>query len=783
MKRISKCHRHICLFATFIALLALPVSGIAATGDLDWPRTFITQGGASITIYQPQPESLEGNLLKHRAAVSVMSQGKKEPAFGAVWLESKVSIDRDRRTVQVMSTKVPRVRFADATPEHQKTFSDIVEKEIGSLHFTMNYDQLLASLNTAQQERKEAEGLNTAPPQIIIETVPAILVVIDGEPQLRQVKDSSLMRVVNTPFFIVRDPESNTYWLNGGTNWYAASDVMGPWRQEATSPKEVRRVHKAELDAVKAKIPKSEPSGDTRVPKIIVATVPTELIVFDGEPKFSPLIGDDLLYVANTEDDVFLEMASQQYYIVLAGRWYRSRSLKGPWDFVRPDQLPKAFASIPESSEKGKVLPFVAGTKQAQEAVMDSLIPQTAAIKRSEANLSVVYDGEPRFEPVPKTSIEQAINTQATVLKIGSRYYCCHQAVWYVADLPEGPWVVADYVPPEVQTIPPESPAYNVKYVRVYDATPEYVYVGYTPGYLGCYPYYGTVVYGTGYYYPPYIGPYYYYPRFWPWGFHVNYNPWTGWSYGMSWSVGWASFSVGFGNYGWGWWGPGGYAWRPNYAYYNRPVNIYRPVNIHTRGVATVSPTGGTIRQPRTNTSLYTRGDNARIVADRGAWSRGGAVTTSTVRTGRGQVNNVFTDREGNVMRRGNDGSWQQREQGRWKPADGRSVTTRDQRPSGSRDSMSTLNRDYEGRRRGVERAQSYQMPYGYQRPAGGSYGGRGSYPQGTGGGYYRPSGGGGGGYTRPSGGGGGYTRPSGGGGGGGGGVTRPSGGGGGRSR
>jgi hypothetical protein len=773
MKRIAKCHRIFCLLSLFMVQLAFPVSGMTATADLDWPRTFVTQGGSSITIYQPQPESLDGNVLKHRAAVSVMSQGKKEPAFGAVWLESKVSIDRDRRTVQVVSTKVPRVRFADATPEQQKTFSDIVEKEIGSLQFTMNYDQLLASLNTAQQERKEAEGLNTAPPKIIIETVPAILVSIDGEPQLRQVKDSSLKRVVNTPFFIALDPATKTYWLNGGINWYAASDVMGPWRQETTSPKEVRRVFMAELDAVKAKIPKQEAPGDTRVPKIIVATVPTELIVFDGEPKFSPLIGDDLLYVSNTEDDVFLEMASQQYYIVLAGRWYRSRSLKGPWDFVRPNQLPKAFANIPESSEKGKVLPFVAGTKQAQEAVMDSLIPQTAAIKRSDANLSVVYDGEPRFEPVPKTSIEQAVNTQATVLRIGSRYYCCHQAVWYVADSPEGPWAVADYVPPEVQTIPPESPAYNVKYVRVYDATPEYVYVGYTPGYLGCYPYYGTVVYGTGYYYPPYIGPYYYYPRFWPWGFHVNYNPWTGWSYGMSWSVGWASFSFGFGNYGWGWWGPGGYAWRPNYAYYNRPVNIYRPVNIHTRSLATVSPAGGSQRQLRTSTSLYARGDNARIVADRGAWSRGGgAVTTSTVRTGRGQVNNVFTDREGNVMRRGNDGTWQQRQQGRWQPADGRSVTTRDQRPSGSRDSMSTLNRDYEGRRRGVERAQSYQRPYSYQRPAGGSYGGRGSYPQGTGGGYYRPSGGGGGG--------GGYSRPSGGGGGG---VTRPSGGGGGRSR
>jgi len=46
-----------------------------------------------------------------------------------------------------------------------------------------------------------------------------------------------------------------------------------------------------------------------------------------------------------------------------------------------------------------------------------------------------------------------------------------------------------------------------VTYVKVYATTPEYVYVGYTPGYLGTVvnPD-GVVVYGTGYYYQPWIG-------------------------------------------------------------------------------------------------------------------------------------------------------------------------------------------------------------------------------------------------------------------------------------
>jgi hypothetical protein len=49
--------------------------------------------------------------------------------------------------------------------------------------------------------------------------------------------------------------------------------------------------------------------------------------------------------------------------------------------------------------------------------------------------------------------------------------------------------------------------------VKVYDVTPEVVYVGYTPGYYGSYYYHGAVVYGSGWYYTPWYGPYYY-PRY-----------------------------------------------------------------------------------------------------------------------------------------------------------------------------------------------------------------------------------------------------------------------------
>ena len=46
---------------------------------------------------------------------------------------------------------------------------------------------------------------------------------------------------------------------------------------------------------------------------------------------------------------------------------------------------------------------------------------------------------------------------------------------------------MATSVPAVIYSIPPSSPVHYVTYVRVYDWTPQVVYVGYTPGYYGTY--------------------------------------------------------------------------------------------------------------------------------------------------------------------------------------------------------------------------------------------------------------------------------------------------------
>lgn len=191
-----------------------------------------------------------------------------------------------------------------------------------------------------------------------------------------------------------------------------------------------------------------------------------------------------------------MDVKSQQFYALLAGRWFRASSLEGPWEWVPGEQLSEDFSRIPPDSPKGHVLASIPGTVQAREAVIANQIPQTATVRRSEAKLDVKYDGPPQFQPIEGTGMEYAINTPAEVIHAAGRYYSVQHGVWFVADSALGPWAVAEMIPAEIYTIPPSCPLYHDRYVYVYDSTPEYVYVGYAQGYMGAFVTDGVVVFG-----------------------------------------------------------------------------------------------------------------------------------------------------------------------------------------------------------------------------------------------------------------------------------------------
>ncbi len=729
----------------------------------DWPIEVPSAEG-KIVLYQPQPDSLKDDKLTGRVAVSFTPSGSETPVFGAFWFDARISTDRDERLVTMMEMNILQAKFPHSPDDVGKTVIQALKNEVPRMNITFSLDRLLASLDEAEKAQVSSENLKTDPPKIVFSEIPSVLVTIDGLPQLRPLADTKIMQVVNTPFVLLFDPSLKTYYLKGGGEWFSAQDVLGPWKGDPSPPESVLAIPLSEMEKEQDPSPLKQ-LFRSKMEKILVATEPTELIVTSGRPRYMPIQGTDLLFMSNTTSDVFLEIGSQKYYVVLAGRWYQSASLQGPWTYVSANQVPEGFAKIPPASPKGNVLVYVAGTQQAKEAVLDAGIPQTAAIKRN-ATLNVTYDGPPKFEAVEGTNLRYAVNSAYAVVESESRFFSCHQGVWYAAEDPNGPWTVATQVPDEVYTIPPSSPLYNVRYVRVFDYTDDVVYAGYYPGYLGWHVYGPTVVYGSGWYYPGWWGGGYYYPYPWTWGFGFHYSPYVGWGFGFnygSWGAGgWVGVGIGGGWWGrGGWWGPHGY---------------YPPVGVHygSQKYSANAARGGSGQRTSPlrrdyfyRNNVYNQRDNLARRADGGQ-----TAAASLQRAAQGKGNDVYTDRAGNIHRYSKNG-WERRDSGGWAKLDSKNEPSRGAKASpgqggapsrslegnrlpgagtqaGSsvaRRSQAPLDRDQFARQRGAERAGSFQRFRGgggeqiaqNRSPGGGSWPSSRNF-QGGGGGFFRGS-------------------------------------------
>jgi hypothetical protein len=714
---------HTSAAAGLLALAAVPIAFFAGTNDerltpaqeadAAWPYVIDVPEGR-LTVFQPQPEEFAGNKLTARTAVAAHPTGRDEPVYGAIWMTARVETDTDDRVVIIEDVTVDRVRFPNATDADRARVAEIVEEGMPE-DLVISLDRLVTSLEMIESEREAASNLNNDPPIIEFRAQRTALILVEGEPRLSPVEGSSLLRVANTPVTMLLEASNDTYYMFAGNDvWFSAPDVTGPWEVTSRVPEDVRRLQPPDPEPDEIADPTEEGTADEDPPAIIVATEPTELISTDGEPEFLRLADTGLLYLDNTDSFVFMELASQRFFVLLSGRWYRSASLEnGPWTFVPADELPDGFIRIP-ADYAGAVLASVAGTDEALDAVLDAQVPQTAAVSRS-ATVTPTFDGDPQFEPIEGTDMHYAINTEYQIVQVDGRYYLCHAATWFESDAADGTYTVAGSVPDAIYTIPPDSPVFNVRYVRIYETRVDTVFVGYTSGYNHSFVHHHTVVWGTGHWHRPWWGVWFI-PRPATWGFHAHWNPWVGWSFG--WSMGWSRFhfSVGWGT--WrrgGWWGPTPYwagvrrgafhgyraGFRAGYRAGQRSRNIYRNQPFARSDVRNRA---SDLRAQRPSTGLPGAGDRAGLNRAQPA-------------------NNVLADRDGNVFRRNEGGGIDQRRSGGWEnrpDLSNRPTTGNLQRPSTGNlqnrpgqagrpaTGAATVPRNFQSRDRGTARTQNF---------------------------------------------------------------------------
>lgn len=722
---------------------------------LTWPREILIED-VTVTLYQPQLESFQEDIIEGRMAVS-MKPKKADLTFGAILFKAYVKTDLDERIVELESIDIIQTRFPDVEKEKVDRFARLLEDKIEGSSVTMSLDRLLASMKIIEDQRDLSDNLNNNPPLIYYRQNSAVLVMIDGDPIFDKTEDNDIEYVVNTPYFLVKDKKTGLHYLRGGKFWYSSKQATSGWSDLEKVPANIFKMSEKAMEGYK-------PEDDSlmmtleEAPELIVSTRPAELIVVDGQPDYKSIEGTSLLYVDNSESDIIMDISSQEHYILLAGRWYYSKSLNaGDWKFREPDDLPDDFSRIPSGSDMANVRSNVPGTEDAKMAVLEQTIPQTATVDRKTATVEVNYDGDPQFTKVTGTSVTYAENSDKTVLLIKKKYYCVDEGIWFESTQPKGPWAVSVERPDEVDEIPPESPVYNVKYVYIYDYTPEVVYVGYTPGYTCSYVYGGVVVYGTGYYYRPWYHTYYY-PRPVTYGFNVHYNPWTGWGFSFGFSYGW--FSYGWYRPHYSWWGPGGYRYGYRHGYYHgyhhgyyhgynagrragyvagykagRPStynNVYknRADGVRSTGVPRQSIERGEAGNARDRVSSGNNRVNRDQPATNDRMTRDRSNTNSPTTRDQSRIssqtqpstrkNDVYAGRDGNVYRRDQKGNVQERSNGKWDSST---------RPS----NQQQISRESQSRQQGAQRYNQYNSNRNYSS---------GSRSTGT-----RPSG------TRPSGG------------------------------
>lgn len=531
-----------------------PYAAAAESTETAWPHT-VRSDSTTITIYEPQVDSWDGHHLVARNAVGIQKVGQPEPTYGVVTLKAITLVDKSSRKVSLENIALEGGDFPSARESNQdymKALRDHFPKTLDGL----SLDRLQISLVVPPDQLKGSTQLNNTPPKIIFSDKSAILVFIDGPPTYRAVPATDLQRVINTRMLILKDKDAQLY-LHVWDGYLTASSLDGPWTVASKAPDGAPEAEKQALGSpTPADLLNEQPEGVTTPPsltkgsppKIYVATQPTELVVFDGEPNFVPINGTHLLYVANTTGNVFKLLNDQQMYVLISGRWFRAPSLDGPWQYVPAEHLASDFASIPDNSPKENVKASVPGTQQATEALLANCIPESTKVSRTAQMDPPQIDGAPNLQPIGGTPLFYVANSGTPIIKVDDHtWFACENGVWYDATSVNGPWTVADSVPAVIYTIPTSSPLHYLTYVHVYGSDSDVVYDGYTPGYMGTEVEDGVVVYGSGFYYSPWVGTVWYgYPVSWGFGWGPCWNPWDDWCF---------AFGFGWGWYGNGWWG------------------------------------------------------------------------------------------------------------------------------------------------------------------------------------------------------------------------------------
>ncbi len=296
-----------------------------------WPRVVDLKNG-QVLVYQPQVSKWEGNRIDFRSALAIKPTNAKEETFGVIFANARTQVDKVARTVVFEDMKITKADFP-TLPDHGAAYTAELQQEFAKSVKSIALDRLQASLALAGIKPPTVPVQNN-PPQVIVSYSPAILVPIDGAPVIKPVPGHSRAnRVINTRALILQGGLGDNFYIHVYDGWLQSSSLSGPWTQSSPGPFMASAMNDIAAELSKKGVvdlldggakANPKPSLANGVPAIYTSQVPTELIVFKGQPDFVPIVGTQLLWASNTTSDVLIDTANNNYYVLMSGRWFRS---------------------------------------------------------------------------------------------------------------------------------------------------------------------------------------------------------------------------------------------------------------------------------------------------------------------------------------------------------------------------------------------------------------------------------------------------------------------------
>ena len=234
-----------------------------------------------------------------------------------------------------------------------------------------------------------------------------ILVPIDGAPVMKPVPtDSRFKRVINTRALILQGGlRRQAISFTSSTAGCMSSSLTGPWEQPFLPPGGIGQ-HRAEpLEGGRRRPPRRRTQGQSEAVARERRAGDLHEPGADGAHRLQGPAGfrPDRRHAAPVGVEHVERRADQhgEQQLLRAARpaaGSRRARFPGRGRSSRATRCRPDFARIPPHSLAGAVLPTVAGTPQAQEAVIENSIPQTATVPlKNGPKFTPQFDGPPQF--------------------------------------------------------------------------------------------------------------------------------------------------------------------------------------------------------------------------------------------------------------------------------------------------------------------------------------------------------------------------------------------------